>query len=224
MPLCGSSKFCGCAVTSVGVDFAELDGYYPSIDVAGGGTPESPWNLTLNDDWSEAVVSRLLVTGKGWEFISSGSVATVATWDVAVPPGVFHKIRFTWTGPLSDTATNMTIQINGDATANLHRRCRYTFDSNGALVVGSYTDGANYIAGNLGDISGELSVTFSQTNVSSRIPMRGDSSYTSISAGASRATTTWGFLTANRLLSSLRIGFPGSTTATGFWTLEGFRI
>lgn len=58
MPLCGSS-FCGCALTSVPADFAEIDGAFPTIDVAGNGTGSSPWNLTLNDEWAAAVADRI---------------------------------------------------------------------------------------------------------------------------------------------------------------------
>jgi hypothetical protein len=42
----------------VPADFAEIDGAFPTIDVAGNGTGASPWNLTLNDEWAGAVAAK----------------------------------------------------------------------------------------------------------------------------------------------------------------------
>ena len=58
MGLCGSS-FCGCAITSVPADFAEFDGAFPTIDVAGNGTGATPWNLPPNDEWAGGVATTL---------------------------------------------------------------------------------------------------------------------------------------------------------------------
>lgn len=57
-------------IISVPATEGEIDGHYPTIDVAGGGTIDSPWNLTLNDEWTAAVVAELLAlqdTKSGFE-------------------------------------------------------------------------------------------------------------------------------------------------------------
>lgn len=58
MPLCGSSR-CGCALVSLATASGEISGVLPTIDVAGSGTPASPWNLTLNDEWVTKVADLL---------------------------------------------------------------------------------------------------------------------------------------------------------------------
>lgn len=59
MPLCGSST-CGCALVSVPAAAGALNSQLPTIDVAGNGTPASPWNLTLNDEWVTEALQRLV--------------------------------------------------------------------------------------------------------------------------------------------------------------------
>lgn len=55
MPLCGSDRTCGCAVTSTAATSGEIDGNYPTINVSGGGSPGSPWNFSLDTGWASAV-------------------------------------------------------------------------------------------------------------------------------------------------------------------------
>ncbi|WP_373070181.1 hypothetical protein [Gemmatimonas sp.] len=58
MPLCGSST-CGCAVTSTPATSGAINGFFPSITVAGNGTPVSPWLFNLNPDWAGAAATHL---------------------------------------------------------------------------------------------------------------------------------------------------------------------
>jgi len=89
MPLCGATV-CGCAVTSVPATVGELDGFLPTIDVAGNGTTISPWNFTLNDDWILAFLARVLP-----EIVETA--ATTGTIDGEVP-----TIEVTGTGIVGD--------------------------------------------------------------------------------------------------------------------------
>ena len=76
--LCGATV-CGCAVTSVPATVGEIDGFLPTIDVAGNGTTISPWNFTLNDDWAAAIADRANVRGEvGYAAIYANDTPTSA--------------------------------------------------------------------------------------------------------------------------------------------------
>jgi hypothetical protein len=59
MPLCGSQIACGCALSSIPSEDSEIGGAFPTITVDGAGTALSPWLLSVNPEWTDAVVDGL---------------------------------------------------------------------------------------------------------------------------------------------------------------------
>lgn len=54
MGLCGSYN-CGCGVTSTPAVVGAVNGFLPTIDVAGSGEPGDPFDLLMNAGWVESV-------------------------------------------------------------------------------------------------------------------------------------------------------------------------
>jgi hypothetical protein len=83
MPLCGSSKFCGCSIVSTPAVEGAINGELPTIDVAGAGFGASPWNLTLNDGWADAVAVEINNRGvKGYASRTTAQTAITTVTDI----------------------------------------------------------------------------------------------------------------------------------------------
>lgn len=112
MPLCGSS-YCGCALVSVAATSGTINGDLPTIDVAGSGTPGSPWNLTLNDEWADEVANAIngMVAGVHTGTTDgSGDITITFGITFASPPVVVAMMR-----KASETAAHVC-HANGAAT------------------------------------------------------------------------------------------------------------
>ena len=130
MGLCGSS-FCGCAVTSVPADFAEIDGAFPTINVAGNGTGASPWNLTLDDEWAGAVVEQIVTpctsatrpAGVEGRLIFETDTDDLLVYDGAawVPIASSGGVA-SWTPTLTATTTNPTLGTGSSVSGRLFRQ------------------------------------------------------------------------------------------------------
>jgi hypothetical protein len=59
MPLCGSQRACGCAISSTAATSAEINGDYPTIGVSGAGTGPSPWIMSLDTNWATEVATAV---------------------------------------------------------------------------------------------------------------------------------------------------------------------
>jgi hypothetical protein len=157
MPLCGSSR-CGCALVSVPAASGAIDGFLPTIDVAGNGTPASPWNLTLNDDWVAAMVEDVaFVPTLTQSATVTKTVVRASYWRGG--SGVEGSVRLSVTG--AGTGANAVIvglplPVHGEYTANDNIGSGWIYDAStnfyyyGDVVVGLTTTTARFLIRNNG--------------------------------------------------------------------------
>jgi hypothetical protein len=214
VPLCGSS-FCGCALTSIPANFAEINGASPTIDVAGNGTSLSPWNLTLNDEWAGEVADAVNNRSR-WQPIGAGDESSLT---ITVPSGV-SRIRCAWRGNNSVDGY-LGVRINNDSTANLYARSHQQINAAGGFS--DTADGVLSTAWRAGPFLGVLESwgEFEIDIDDLRCPMWGLAYRQGVPSGSAR-WVSWGLLDSDRTTTSVVL-FPTSGSLSSFvWRADGY--
>jgi hypothetical protein len=164
----------------------------------------------------------------GWRPIIAGTETGNFTIDLTAsgefPAGTFDLIQVRFRGSLSEESY-LQVRVNGDSTADLHRRASWLISSvDGSVIDPHSADGTTWrIAQWSTGVSNTGQIIIYNTDVSSILSC--DASGFRASAGTTlrRRTEAHGFLTSARLLSSLTV-FPvaGAVTACRWWA-QGYR-
>jgi len=141
---------CGCAIVSVPATAGDIDGHFPTIDVAGNGTTASPWNLTINDEWAGSVVGGLLVAQgdivdlQGDITDLGGDIATVAS-DVTATEGRLDVLETPRSaadiGPASPWSGTMYVLKSGRWATLVASLTRTAVTVNGPWTLGTVPTG-----------------------------------------------------------------------------------
>lgn len=167
----------------------------------------------------------------GWETIHQSTITT--STDIPItdryPAGTFDRIKVTLRGSLS-ALERLTLRVNNDSTAGLHRRGLIVLDSaDGSVVTGTDATVADdgtvwYLAQwSTGDSNACEAVIYG-TDQNTSLTMQSVGYRAATSTALRHKSFGSGDLSATRLLSSVRIGAGGSETpGTIDVTIEGHR-
>lgn len=208
----------------------------PEIDIGGGavGTPVLGSYAPVDDDvvvvltdWNGKFSSTRICLGvigaRGWHHIDSGSVSAQSSWTVTVPASMFKRVRATHHGTVaSGGPIGFSARINGDTTASLHRSALATFHTDQAVT--SLVTGTSWSIGFANEVQGTtIELLISNTDALSALPFQSVATAWHTAETTMRQSLGSGNLASTRTISSIDFSVA-SSTFSGDWTLEGYRV
>lgn len=172
------------------------------------------------------VASRL---NAGWQPITSGAPAAVASFSVAIPASTYELVRVHILGGfIASGIEAFACRVNNDATAGLHQW--HINDMTAVPVLGGSvnTSAASWRLGwvtSTGFMECEFKIhtTTAGGSYSSFCPYQAVTSNFNATAASALTAIAGGRLSAVRTLSSLTF-FPAASTFTGRYIVEGYKV
>lgn len=178
--------------------------------------------LGLNPRGSYASVRARLDIG--WQLIHTAGFTVESSVAVPITGGPYRMIHVVLSGTGSETDSQaLRCRINDDTTTNLHLSLGHRFGLDGNLYTHS-GQATLYTIGYSAPDYYMCEMTLFEANVNSRLPfVASGGCFRSGSTALSGSFQSFGYLTANREITSLRFS-PASGTISGRITVFGARV